>query len=66
VHHLHARIPFYRLPQVLKEQSWLAQVSRVTLLDSLRCARLSLWDECQNRLISFRQARRLAKEGTRD
>lgn len=59
VHHLYARIPYYRLPQVLREQIRLAEVSRVSLLESLRCARLALWDDCQNRLVTFRQARRL-------
>jgi omega-6 fatty acid desaturase (delta-12 desaturase) len=58
VHHLYARIPYYRLPQVLSDQIRLAEVSRVSLLASLRCARLALWDECENRLVSFREARR--------
>ncbi len=61
VHHLYARIPFYRLPLVLREQIRLAQVSRVSLLESLRCARLALWDDCQNRLVTFREARRLPR-----
>jgi omega-6 fatty acid desaturase (delta-12 desaturase) len=61
VHHLYARIPFYRLPQVLREQIRLADVSRVSLLASFRCARLALWDDCQNRLITFREARRLPR-----
>jgi acyl-lipid omega-6 desaturase (Delta-12 desaturase) len=61
VHHLYARIPFYRLPQVLREQARLAAASRVSLLQSLRCARLALWDEVENRLLSFREARRLPR-----
>ncbi|MGH6871103.1 MAG: fatty acid desaturase [Rhizomicrobium sp.] len=61
VHHLYARIPFYRLPQVLRDQARLANVSRVSLWQSIRCARLSLWDECENRLVSFLEARRAAK-----
>lgn len=61
VHHLYARIPFYRLPQVLREQIRLAEVSRVSLLESLRCARLALWDDCQNRLVTFREARKLPR-----
>ncbi len=61
VHHLYSRIPYYRLPQVLREQVRLAGVARVSLVQSLRCTRLALWDEYQNRLISFRDARRLAK-----
>jgi omega-6 fatty acid desaturase (delta-12 desaturase) len=58
VHHLYARIPYYRLPQVLREQVRLAQASRVSLLESVRCARLALWDEGKNRLVSFRSARK--------
>ena len=58
VHHLYARIPYYRLPQVLREQIRLAQVSRVSLLESFRCARLALWDEGKNRLVTFRAARK--------
>jgi omega-6 fatty acid desaturase (delta-12 desaturase) len=61
VHHLYARIPYYRLPQVLREQSQLASVSRVSLLESVRCARLALWDEYESRLLSFREARRIPR-----
>jgi hypothetical protein len=35
----------------------------VSLLASLRCARLALWDDAQNRLLSFREARRLSRDG---
>ncbi|HEX2593204.1 MAG TPA: fatty acid desaturase [Rhizomicrobium sp.] len=62
VHHLYARIPFYRLPQVMREQVRLAQASRVNLLESFACARLALWDEAQTKLVSFREARRLRKQ----
>ncbi len=61
VHHLHARIPYYRLPQVLREQARLASASRVSLLESLRCTRLALWDEVENRLLSFREARKIPR-----
>jgi omega-6 fatty acid desaturase (delta-12 desaturase) len=59
VHHLYARIPFYRLPQVLRDQAPLASASRVTLWQSLKSARLALWDDAQNKLLSFREARNL-------
>lgn len=58
VHHLSSRIPFYRLPQVLREMPDLAQVSRLSLADSFRCVCLVLWDEDDQRLISFRELRR--------
>ncbi len=57
VHHLMSRIPFYRLPEVLAAHPHLADVGRITLADSLRTVRLKLWDEQQNRLVSFREAR---------
>jgi len=57
VHHLSARIPFYRLPAVLEDHPELRSMSRVGLLESFRCARLALWDEKSGRLVSFREAR---------
>jgi acyl-lipid omega-6 desaturase (Delta-12 desaturase) len=55
VHHLCSRIPYYRLPDVLRDHPELRAVGRLTLLESLRCARLALWDEERNRLVSFRE-----------
>ncbi|MEC9367627.1 MAG: fatty acid desaturase [Pseudomonadota bacterium] len=56
VHHLHSRIPFYRLPQVIRDYPQLGEVGRLTLLESLRCARLVLWDEDRQRLVTFKDA----------
>jgi omega-6 fatty acid desaturase (delta-12 desaturase) len=44
---------------VLRDQAPLASASRVTLWQSLKCARLALWDDAQNKLLSFREARNL-------
>jgi acyl-lipid omega-6 desaturase (Delta-12 desaturase) len=55
VHHLCSRIPFYRLPQTLRDHPDLAAIGRLTLRESLSCVRLVLWDEDQRRLISFRE-----------
>jgi acyl-lipid omega-6 desaturase (Delta-12 desaturase) len=55
VHHLSSRIPYYRLPQVLRDHPQLAAVGRLTLLQSFRCVRMVLWDESRRRLISFRE-----------
>lgn len=60
VHHLSSRIPFYRLPKVLKDHPELKPLSRVGLWESFRFARLALWDEATGRLITFREARRAA------
>jgi omega-6 fatty acid desaturase (delta-12 desaturase) len=55
VHHLCSRIPYYRLPEVLRDHPELRAIGRLTLLESLHCVRLALWDEEQNRLVSFRE-----------
>jgi omega-6 fatty acid desaturase (delta-12 desaturase) len=58
VHHLNSRIPYYRLQQVLRDEPALRGVSRLGLLQSIRCAGLALWDESGRRLISFHEMRR--------
>jgi len=55
IHHLNSQIPYYRLAQVLRDHPQLAAVGRLTLLESLRCVRMALWDEEQRRGISFRE-----------
>jgi acyl-lipid omega-6 desaturase (Delta-12 desaturase) len=57
VHHLASRIPFYRLPEVLRDHPELKNIGRLTLWQSLGCVRLALWDEQARRLISFRELR---------
>jgi acyl-lipid omega-6 desaturase (Delta-12 desaturase) len=57
VHHLSSGIPFYRLPEVLRNHPELSEVGRLTLWRSLGCVRLALWDEEKRRLLSFREAR---------
>lgn len=54
VHHLSSRIPFYRLPEVLRAFPELREIGRLTVRDSLKCVPLTLWDEASQRLISFR------------
>jgi omega-6 fatty acid desaturase (delta-12 desaturase) len=56
VHHLASRIPFYRLPRVLREVPILARVNRISLRESFRAVRLVLWDERRRRLVSFAEA----------
>ena len=57
MHHLCSRIPYYRLPRVLRDYPELKGVSRLTLLQSFACVRLVLWDEAARRLISFKDLR---------
>jgi omega-6 fatty acid desaturase (delta-12 desaturase) len=54
VHHLCSRIPYYRLPQVMRDNPELGAIGRLTLLQSFKCVRLTLWDEERQRLVSFR------------
>ena len=61
VHHLYSRIPFYRLPEVLRDHVELATSNRMTIRESLATARLQLWDEEGKRLLSFAQARSLGR-----
>ncbi len=67
VHHLASRIPFYRLPEVLRDYPGLVNVGRLALWESLRCVNYSLWDQDTHQLISFRTlGRQLAgKRGMR-
>src|SRR5262249_39781205 len=51
VHHLSSGIPYYRLPEVLRAYPELKFVNRLTLLQSFKCVRLSLWDEQTRRMI---------------
>lgn len=46
IHHLNAKIPFYRLPEVLHKIPELAKPKTTSLhpLDILRCLRLKVWD----------------------
>jgi len=53
VHHLCSRIPYYRLPRVLREHPELRAINRLTLLESFRGVRLVLWDETQRCLVAF-------------
>ena len=59
VHHLYSRIPFYRLPDVLRDYPDLDVGNRMTIRESLANARLHLWDEDSRQLLSFRQVRAL-------
>ncbi|MNT90546.1 Fatty acid desaturase [compost metagenome] len=56
IHHLSSRVPFCRLPEVLRDHPKLADVGRISIRDSLACVKLVLWDEKRQRLISVREA----------
>jgi len=55
VHHLCSRVPNYRLQACLDAAPELNAIAKViTLRESLRCWRLSLWDERREVLVGFR------------
>jgi omega-6 fatty acid desaturase (delta-12 desaturase) len=56
VHHLNARIPNYRLQEVIDSIPELRRVTTLTLRDSFRCVRLALWDERQRKLVRIPRA----------
>ncbi|HEY3900926.1 MAG TPA: fatty acid desaturase [Chthoniobacter sp.] len=58
IHHLNARIPFYRLPQVSREMPEL-KTTRVTSLhprEIIRCLRLKMWDVESQRMVGVDDA----------
>lgn len=59
VHHLCSRIPFYRLPQAIRCLPEPRHGNRLTLWQSFKCIKLTLWDEESRRLVSFREAARM-------
>ncbi len=64
VHHLNAKIPFYRLPEAMAAIEELQTPIATSLhpLDVYSCLRLKLWDRETETLMSFGEARRNAAE----
>jgi omega-6 fatty acid desaturase (delta-12 desaturase) len=64
VHHLNARIPFYRLPEAIREIPELQQAKTTSLnpLEIFRCLRLKVWDVTAQRMISLRELKRTARD----
>ena len=58
VHHLSTRIPNYNLQRAHDENPIFHNVPTLSIWDGLRAPRLKLWDEGQNRLVTFAQARK--------
>lgn len=56
VHHLNARIPFYRLPEVTAGIPELRTPKTTSLhpMEILRCLRLKVWDVESQRMVSLR------------
>lgn len=58
IHHLNARIPFYRLPEVFKAIPELQNAKTTSLMpgEILRCLRLKLWDPVKGRMVGLKEA----------
>jgi acyl-lipid omega-6 desaturase (Delta-12 desaturase) len=59
IHHVASRIPNYRLQRCFDEIPALRQVTTLTLTDSVRTLRLTLWDEDTKQLVGFRDLKRI-------
>lgn len=56
IHHLNSVIPNYRLQDCLADSPEFQEMNRITFWESLKCARLAVWDEAQRRLLTFSEA----------
>jgi omega-6 fatty acid desaturase (delta-12 desaturase) len=57
IHHFSSRIPSYRLRAAFEGIPALRRAKRLGLLESLKCARLTLWDEERRKLVRFADIR---------
>jgi omega-6 fatty acid desaturase (delta-12 desaturase) len=55
IHHLNARIPFYRLPEVLAAIPELRnpKVTSLNPVEIYRCLRLKVWDAKQQKMVAL-------------
>ena len=53
IHHLNSRIPNYALQRAMEENPEFQQVTKVTLVKSVGCLWLTLWDEKLGKLVPF-------------
>lgn len=61
VHHLGPKIPNYRLKQAHEENEVFQTAPVLTIWSALKTLRLTLWDEQGQRMIGFREYRRLRR-----
>ncbi len=53
IHHMCSKIPNYKLQECMEARPELKEINRITLLESLKCASLKLWDEDKQRLVTL-------------
>ncbi len=53
IHHINARIPFYRLPEVMEKIPEMQRVKTTTLnpKDIYRCFKLKVWDTEKQQMV---------------
>jgi acyl-lipid omega-6 desaturase (Delta-12 desaturase) len=62
VHHLNPAIPNYNLKRCIKENPWINEFPTIiTFISSLKLATYKLWDETQQKMITFKEYYRLEK-----
>jgi omega-6 fatty acid desaturase (delta-12 desaturase) len=62
IHHLSPTIPFYNLPKCHRENPLFEKhVNKITLMQSFKTVFANLWDEEQQRMISFSEYSRRKK-----
>ena len=59
IHHLNAKIPFYRLPEIMKHFPELQNCKKTSLMPKavIACFRLKLWDHDRNKMIGLKESR---------
>ena len=64
VHHLNAKIPFYRLPEVMRKLPELRKPGTTSLspFNIVRCLRLKVWDTESQRMMSIREMLLMQKQ----
>ncbi len=55
IHHLNSMVPNYRLQECMDALPALSSINRLTIMESLKCVRLTLWDQEKRRLIGFHE-----------
>jgi omega-6 fatty acid desaturase (delta-12 desaturase) len=53
IHHLSSLIPNYRLSECFHQSEDLKSLPRLSVRESLMCARLALWDEANEKMVPF-------------
>lgn len=61
IHHLSSKVPNYHLSACFRANPEFQDARRLKLLESLRCARLALWDEERRKLVTFRHVHRTVR-----